>query len=308
MQKIFNSATGRYVSPTGRVGKRIIKIASPKKKSFISPIGKSTSSGSTKKSFFSPISSIEITSPKKLSKGSKESIDILVDVACEELDSVRRSKLLGRGTEGSVYIHCILNNCNYVVKVQYDAEDPDEPPLYDVLRKEMKKTNIAHNAGLAPKIYKVLKCDKNILTLMDLVKGQTLAKEYSTLKGVTVDRLIHAIGRLHDLGIYHSDLNPQNIIVDNNKITFIDFGIRNKKYLKQYDFASLLYYMPSYAIQNDNITEFIYVRVVQVLRGYNDTVSKHIVSIWESDKIEYENKMNMIRDYILEKVYQDTFL
>src|SRR3989344_8068580 len=140
MQKIFNLATGRYVSPTGRIGKEILKNVSPKRKSFISPIGKSTpksvrstSSRSTEKSFFSPISSIEITSPKKLSKGSKESIDILVDVACEELDSIRRSKLLGRGTEGSVYIHCILNNCNYVVKVQYDAEDPDEPPLYDVL-------------------------------------------------------------------------------------------------------------------------------------------------------------------------------
>jgi len=268
--KIYNPASGRYVSPMGRIGKKLSKTASPKR--------------TTKKktiTFFSPI---KITSPKKLSKGSKESIDILIDVACDELPAIEKSKLLGKGGEGSVYLHCILNKCDYAVKVQHDDKDPHGPPLYDILRKEMEITNIAHKAGLAPKIYKVLKCDDKILTLMDLVKGRTLRDAYPTLKSTTVDRLIDAIGRLHQIGIYHSDISPMNIFIDDkDNITFIDFGIRNKKYLMQYDFASLLYYMPSYEKLNINITAYIYSEIIRILREYNDAVSKRIVKMWENE-------------------------
>ena len=151
--KIYNPASGRYVSPMGRIGKKLSKTASPKR--------------TTKKktiTFFSPI---KITSPKKLSKGSKESIDILIDVACDELPAIEKSKLLGKGGEGSVYLHCILNKCDYAVKVQHDDKDPHGPPLYDILRKEMEITNKAHKVGLAPKIYKVLsKIPRDIINIL----------------------------------------------------------------------------------------------------------------------------------------------
>lgn len=67
---------------------------------------------------------------------------------------------------------------------------------------------------------------------MQLVKGNNLLKILREEKGLTVKRklyiareIVEGLIAAHKLNIFHGDITPDNIIIDGNKVTLIDFGI-----------------------------------------------------------------------------------
>lgn len=205
------------------------------------PVYKTTWQGKTK---------VFIETTKKLKKGSPTSIQAIADITCDKIDSLRTGTLLGKGREGEVY--CYLNECEYVVKIQEYLKDSLE-----TLQKEKRKTNKAHEAGLAPKIYKVIPCrkQKTIITVMDKVQGKNLLWWIinKKLTEQDIEKFFKEVDNLHKLGLFHGDLNPQNIMYDGKNFMFIDFNII-KNYKPEYDFATLFYYI--YLAHTDEIIAY----------------------------------------------------
>ncbi|KYC50200.1 MAG: putative bifunctional tRNA threonylcarbamoyladenosine biosynthesis protein [Candidatus Methanofastidiosum methylothiophilum] len=105
------------------------------------------------------------------------------------------------------------------------------PEIDDSIRgfrtvKEAKIINKAKVSGVnSPALYHVDLGEKRII--MEYVEGVRL-KEYFASKGL--DREIafeigRSIGLLHKAGIIHGDITTSNMILNNGKIYFIDFGL-----------------------------------------------------------------------------------
>ncbi|ABF82074.1 hypothetical protein MIV044L [Invertebrate iridescent virus 3] len=64
-------------------------------------------------------------------------------------------------------------------------------------------------------------------------------------------KIYHKIKILYDIGIYHNDLKPENVLVDGDHITIIDFGVADfvpdeneRKTWSCYDFRGTIDYIP----------------------------------------------------------------
>jgi serine/threonine protein kinase len=73
---------------------------------------------------------------------------------------------------------------------------------------------------------------------MELVKGADLLKLIKQNGLVSIKQKLHiarevarGLGAAHKLGIFHGDITPDNVIVDGEKVTLIDFGVA----LQQHD-------------------------------------------------------------------------
>jgi len=200
-----------------------------------------------------------IETERKLKKGSPKSLDIIVDITCDDIHKFGSTSHWKRGGYGDVYKHCIFSKqgikyCEYVVKIEKCDEDK-----YRELVVAKNTNNRAYEMGLAPKIYKLIQCEAlrttpKCLTLMDLVEGETLSSQIvnDDLSIYHIDDLFRAIKKLHSGSSlqytqYHGDLNPANIIYDEGtkKYVFIDFTYRDD-YEPIYDYATFLFYLNFY--------------------------------------------------------------
>ena len=102
------------------------------------------------------------------------------------------------------------------------------------------------NVGV-PKVYPEY-CSRNVLVL-EYIDGVRL-KNIGTLKNVNRKK-IASIGykslfyQIFDLGLFHADLHPGNIILKDNKIYLVDFGIVGKATPEQQDLVirEMFYYV-----------------------------------------------------------------
>jgi tRNA A-37 threonylcarbamoyl transferase component Bud32 len=193
---------------------------------------------------------------------------------CSKYPQLRKKKPLGKGTEGTVYVHCIEGNCNYVVKIQDQLSNEE----LKILQKEQMKTNLVNKlTHFAPKIYTITRCPtyQKIATVMDRIKGTTL---YNTaLTTDVIDDVFDLITKLHSHDIYHGDLNPSNIIYKDGKLYLIDFNIRTEDYKLYYDYLTFLYFLPSlFDIEYDDSKEnkklmyYFYSRIYYIVDQYDD--------------------------------------
>lgn len=84
-------------------------------------------------------------------------------------------------------------------------------------------------------IYGVSEVLNHACIVMDYIDGESLdvwltnSKSNQTQKVDTFLQLLNAVGYLHDLNIYHGDLKPQNIIINNQgHLILIDLGLAKK--------------------------------------------------------------------------------
>ena len=136
-------------------------------------------------------------------------------------------KIIKRGAEAVLY----LENNQLVkerVKKNYRLKEIDEKLRKLRTRKEAKLLNEAKRVGVeTPRIFSI--DEKGFKIVMEFVDGERL-KEFlnetddKNRKGAA-EEIGKAVGILHKSGIVHGDLTTSNMILRDDKIFFIDFGL-----------------------------------------------------------------------------------
>jgi Kae1-associated kinase Bud32 len=136
-------------------------------------------------------------------------------------------KIIKRGAEAVLY----LENNQLVkerIKKNYRLKEIDEKLRKLRTRKEAKLLNEAKRVGVeTPKIFSI--DEKGFKIVMELIEGRRL-KEFlnetdDKNRKKEAEEIGKAVGLLHKNGIVHGDLTTSNMILKDNKIFFIDFGL-----------------------------------------------------------------------------------
>lgn len=168
------------------------------------------------------------------------------------------SKLLGSGANGDVLLACkhkkekeieCKNCCKYAGKfIKFDHQpnyytrhidiDINKQYLDKILsiKKEIEIQKMAFKYGFAPDIQVELMCENYYIFIMDLLTSFVTWREYKKLNSPeNVDsmkkKIAKRIKELNSIGIEHSDLHSDNIIIRNKvpEIMIIDYGLAELK-------------------------------------------------------------------------------
>jgi Kae1-associated kinase Bud32 len=132
-------------------------------------------------------------------------------------------KIIKHGAEAILY----LENENLIkdrIKKSYRIPQIDEPLRKDRTKKEVKLINEARRIGIqTPKIFGT----KENKIIMEFVEGERLKEFFnnSNERREVAELLGKNVGSLHLNRIVHGDLTTSNMILRENKIIFIDFGL-----------------------------------------------------------------------------------
>lgn len=207
---------------------------------------------------------------------------------CDIINEIDMTKILGKGSQGTVYLYCKQEKCEYAVKISYNCN------LLSFLnnRNEMDVNNLAYEHNLsAYKIYDIQLCNDKCITFMDLAKAQTLHDLITDNKISLKEAVIlicEKLFELHKLGIYHGDVGFMNILYENNKIKFIDFTIRYDEYKLYYDFIELLFYLPKYEGISDDIIKIV---ISNAMKEYKNTIPNDFTKLLNKLIIRIYNKV-----------------
>jgi len=140
-------------------------------------------------------------------------------------------EILYRGAESQIYLDKFDNQKVLVkerIKKKYRIEQIDEKLRKFRTRKEVKLLTDARKFGvLTPKILHVDELNHKIV--MEYIDGERIKELLNRNDKKTVERVCLEIGKLigkmHANGIVHGDLTTSNMILKDDKIYFIDFGL-----------------------------------------------------------------------------------
>ena len=92
-------------------------------------------------------------------------------------------------------------------------------------RKEAKLLKEASKFINVPEVYEM--DDKNMKVVMEYIKGDRLKDVFDKIKNrkEVCIKIGESIAKLHDNNIIHGDLTTSNMILKDNKLYFIDFGL-----------------------------------------------------------------------------------
>jgi len=136
-------------------------------------------------------------------------------------------KIIKRGAEAILF----LENSHLVkerIKKSYRLKEIDEKLRKFRTRKEAKLISEAKRIGIeTPKIFSI---DENgFKIIMDYIDGKRLKEFFNETSDENREKVAEMLGKsvglLHKNGIVHGDLTTSNMILKDNKIFFIDFGL-----------------------------------------------------------------------------------
>jgi Kae1-associated kinase Bud32 len=140
-------------------------------------------------------------------------------------------QIICRGAESIVYLDNFEGQKVLVkerIKKSYRITQIDEKIRKIRTRREVRLLTEARKVGvLTPKIFFVDEVNQKIT--MEFIDGLRIKELFYTADKKTVKKICFEIGKLigklHSAGIVHGDLTTSNIILKDNQIYFIDFGL-----------------------------------------------------------------------------------
>lgn len=137
---------------------------------------------------------------------------------------IKKMKIIQRGAEAILY----LENGKLVkerIKKNYRISQIDIEKRKYPTRKEAKLLQEASKIINVPKVFEM--DDKNMKVVMEYIQGDRLKDIFDDLKNrkEICIKIGNAIAKLHDANIIHGDLTTSNMILKNNEVYFIDFGL-----------------------------------------------------------------------------------
>jgi Kae1-associated kinase Bud32 len=158
-------------------------------------------------------------------------------------------QIIKRGAEAVIYISEFEGQQVLVkerIKKNYRVNQIDQEIRKTRTKGEVKLLTESRKVGvLTPKILSV--DEKNHKIIMEFVDGTRIKELLYTADEKTVEKICFEIGKLigklHSAGIIHGDLTTSNMILKDNQIYFIDFGLGlfSKKIEDQGTDLNLLY-------------------------------------------------------------------
>jgi len=140
-------------------------------------------------------------------------------------------EIIKRGAEAIIYID-FFEGMRVVVKERvkkgYRLEDLDKRLRVERTRKEVNLMREARKVGVnTPQIFYV--DEENCKIIMEFIEGKRLKDILDFLEKERIEKIFAEIGRcvgkMHSADIIHGDLTTSNILVKDEKMYFIDFGL-----------------------------------------------------------------------------------
>lgn len=146
--------------------------------------------------------------------------------------------LIGKGFFGEVWKAERLSD-GEIIALKVVNTDPLNPRMLQLLKTEAKILNKISRPQCQPFLvcfnyYKYLPDQNKFIIDMTLIEGKTLVKYVNTLDNETrykhllliMKDIIKALKYLHNNGIIHNDVKPENIIIDKHLTPIlVDFGV-----------------------------------------------------------------------------------
>lgn len=140
-------------------------------------------------------------------------------------------QLLYRGAEAILYLDELDGQKVLVkerIKKGYRIKQIDDKLRKTRTRKEIKLLSAVRSLGIqTPKILKV--DEENCKIIMEYIDGIRVKELLTSSSIKTIEKVCFeigkSIGKMHSSGIVHGDLTTSNMILKDDKVYFIDFGL-----------------------------------------------------------------------------------
>lgn len=133
-------------------------------------------------------------------------------------------KIIQRGAEAILYLehNKIIKER---IKKSYRIPEIDIEKRKYPTRREAKLLQEASKVIYVPRVFEM--DDKNMKVIMEYIDGKRLKDIFDNLKNrrEICSKIGNSIARLHDNDIIHSDLTTSNMILKDDRVYFIDFGL-----------------------------------------------------------------------------------
>jgi len=134
-----------------------------------------------------------------------------------------KQQIIGRGAEAIL----IKKNSHLIkdrIKKSYRLPELDLKLRKSRTKKEAKLLDKAYSIIKVPKI---ISSDNKEIIEMEFIEGKKLSETLDNLKDKNkiCEKIGQNISKLHDKEIIHGDLTTSNMILKDNEVYFIDFGL-----------------------------------------------------------------------------------
>jgi len=182
-----------------------------------------------------------------------------------------KSKIIQQGAEAII----TLEEGDIVksrVKKSYRLNELDERLRKSRTKSEAKIIKKLKDVILVPRI---IETDEKEKIVMEFIDGRKLSGCLEELDWRNVCKQIgKSVGRLHDMDIVHGDLTTSNMILKDDKVYFIDFGLGFHSHKVEDKAVDLHLLKQALEAKHFNIAEEAFAKIIQ---GYRAQKHKEII-------------------------------